>query len=107
MAADTVDVHPGETSARVTVRRKGNSRSGAGFRWWTESGTAKPGLDFVPVIPHVEQIADGSNSVSLNIAVSDTRRSVPKSFYVVIDESESGAAMGARTLTMVTMLPPD
>jgi hypothetical protein len=30
-----------------------------------------------------------------------------KSFYVVIDHSEGGATLGARTLTMVTLLPTD
>jgi hypothetical protein len=30
-----------------------------------------------------------------------------KSFYVVIDRTDSGAALAGRTLTMVTMLAPD
>jgi serine/threonine protein kinase len=108
MAADTVDVEAADPAARVTVRRRGNLHGDASFRWWTESGTAKPGRDFEPVIPRVEHIADGSGSVSLIIpVVSSTSRGKPKSFYVVIDRPESGgAALGARTLTMVTMQPP-
>ena len=108
MAADTVDVEAADPAARVTVRRRGNLHGDASFRWWTESGTAKPGRDFEPVIPRVEHIADGSGSVSLIIpVVSSTSRGQPKSFYVVIDRPESGgAALGARTLTMVTMQPP-
>jgi hypothetical protein len=108
MAADTVDVPADDRTALVLVRRKGNLHGDASFTWWTESGTAKPGRDFTPVIPRVERIADGSNSVSLDIAVSGTPRTQPKSFYVVIDRPESGgAALGARTLTMVTLQPPD
>jgi len=57
-------------------------------------------------MPRVEQFENGSNSVSLSIPISGTPRSQPKSFYVVIDRTESGAALGARTLTMVTILPP-
>jgi serine/threonine protein kinase len=108
MAADTVDVDAAEQAARITVRRRGNLHGDASFRWWTESGTAKPGRDFAPVMPRVEQIADGSGSVSLSIPILSTPRGKSKSFYVVIDRTESGgAALGARTLTMVTMQPAE
>jgi serine/threonine protein kinase len=107
LAADTVDVQPGETTAQVIVRRRGNPHGAASFSWWTESGTAKPARDFAPVMPRVETIADGRGSVSLSIPVSGTARSQPISFYVVIDQADSGPAMGGRTLTMVTLLPTD
>ena len=106
MAEDTIDVQATESTARVTVRRRGNLHDGATFTWWTESGTAKPGRDFAPVMPRVEKFENGSSSVSLSIPISGTPRSQAKSFYVVIDRTESGAALGARTLTMVTILPP-
>ena len=106
LAADTVEVPAGERSAQVAVRRSGSLRGAASFTWWTESGTAKPGVDFIPVMPRTGNIEDGSNSVTLDISISATPRSQPKSFYVVIDQSESGAALGARTLTMVTIQPP-
>jgi serine/threonine protein kinase len=107
MAADTIDVPAGESSAEVTVRRKGSLRGETNFTWWTESGTAKPGADFSPVVPQLAYIGDGKSSISLNIPLLNARRSQPKSFYVVIDQSEGGAATGARTLTMVTLQPPD
>ncbi len=107
MAADTVDVLPADRMAHVVVRRRGTTRGTTDFTWWTESGTAKPGVDFAPATPRVEHFDDGSNSVTLNIPVSDLPRSQPKSFYAVIDRTESGAALGTRTLTMVTILPPD
>ena len=108
MAADTVDVGSGETTAHVSVRRRGNIHGEASFKWWTESGTAKPGVDFVPVIPRDASIEDGRGSVSLDVPVSANPRTQSKSFYVVIDQSESGGAtLGARNLTMVTLQPPD
>jgi serine/threonine protein kinase len=108
MAADTVDVQAADDAAHVTVRRRGNLHGDASFRWWTESGTAKPGRDFAPVIPRVDHIADGSGSVSLSIPVLSTPHGNSKSFYVVIDRTESGgAALGARTLTMVTIQPTE
>ncbi|MEP6883253.1 MAG: protein kinase [Gammaproteobacteria bacterium] len=103
----TVDVPATETSAHITVRRRGSPRAPAGFTWWTESGTAKAGVDFVPVAPHTEIIDAGSYSVTLDVRMTNARRRLPKSFYVVIDQAESGAALGARTLTMVTLQPPD
>jgi hypothetical protein len=107
MAADTVDVEPDDRAARVTVRRRGNLHGDASFTWWTESGTAKSGRDFTAVIPSVEHIADGSGSLTLNIPVLSTPHGQAKSFYVVIDRTDSGggAALGARNLTMVTIQP--
>jgi hypothetical protein len=105
MAADTVEVQPGETIVNVVVRRKGNSHGDTSFTWWTESGTAKPGRDFAAAVPRVEHFEDGSRNVILNIPVSATPRAQPKSFYVVIDRTETGAALGERNLTMVTLQP--
>jgi serine/threonine protein kinase len=104
LAADTVDVVPGDPMARVTVRRSRTMRGDVTFNWWTESGTAKPGRDFVAVKPAVEHIADGKNAVSLLIpVVMDPKRRDSRSFYVVIDAPSDNAALGPRTLTMVTM----
>jgi serine/threonine protein kinase len=107
MAVDTVDVPASEGTAMVNVRRKGSTRGEANFTWWTESGTAKPGVDFVPATPHVEHFAVGSNSVNVSIKVSSQPHSQPKSFYVVIDQADSGPPLGARNLTLVTLLPPE
>ena len=106
-ATDTVEVLAGQPSAQVSVRRKGNLRGETSFRWWTESGTAKPGADFTAVVPQLAYFADGKSNVSLSIPLSIAPHAQAKSFYVVIDQSEDGAALGARTLTMVTLLPSD
>jgi len=105
LAEDTIEVPAAESSAQVTVRRKGSLRGEANFTWWTESGTAKPGIDFSAVVPHQAYIDDGKSSISLSIPVSNAPRTQTKSFYVVIDQREGGTPLGARTLTMVT-LPP-
>ncbi|HSZ09275.1 MAG TPA: protein kinase [Steroidobacteraceae bacterium] len=107
LAADTVDVPAAESSAEVTVRRKGSLRGEAIFTWWTESGTAKPGIDFSAVVPHQASIGDGKSSISLSIPVSKARRAQAKSFYVVIDHIEGGAPLAGRTLTMVTLTPAE
>jgi len=107
LAADLVEVPAAESSARVTVHRKGSLRGAANFTWWTESGTAKPGKDFSATVPQPAYVGDGQSGISLSIPVSNAPRTQSKSFYVVIDQSEGGAALGARTLTMVTLLPTD
>ena len=104
LAADSVEVPPAEPVAQVTVRRSRNLRGDVSFNWWTESGTAKPGRDFVPANSRVEHIANGKSSASLFIPImTDPARNQPRSFYVVIDQAVEGAAVGPRTLTMVTI----
>jgi hypothetical protein len=106
LAADAIDVPLTDPAARIVVRRRGSLQGAVTFTWWTESGTAKPGHDFIAVAPHQEVIEDGKNSVSLFIpVVGDATRQQPKSFYVVINDPGPGATLGARTLTMVTIPP--
>jgi serine/threonine protein kinase len=107
LASDTVDVQAPDTAATVVVHRKGNLHGDADFTWWTESGTAKPGQDFAAVTPRLGRIGDGEASVSLTVPVSGAPRTKPKSFYVVIDRTDTGPALGARALSMVTLQPPD
>jgi hypothetical protein len=58
-------------------------------------------------MPRTGIIEDGNNGTSLDIDISAISRRQSKSFYVVIDQAESGAALGPRTLTMVTIQPQD
>lgn len=105
LAADNIDVDPGEAVAHVVVRRTRTLRGDVSFNWWTESGTAKPGRDFMPVKPQVEHIEDGRNAMDLTIPIlaDPSSKHDPRSFYIVIDEPSDNAALGPRTLTMVTL----
>ena len=104
LAADIVEVPASEPMARVVVSRAGNARGDVSFTWWTESGTARPGEDYVAVAPRVAHIADSRTSVSLLVpVVVDSTRRQSRNFYVVIDEASRGASLGARTVTMVTV----
>ena len=89
------------------MHRKGSLRGETSFTWWTESGTAKPGTDFSAVVPQVAHIGDGKSNLALSIALSNAPHAQPKSFYVVIDQTDGGAALGGRTLTMVTLQPAE
>jgi hypothetical protein len=108
LSTDNVQVTPGDTMARVVVRRSRSFRGNASFSWWTESGTAKPGRDYVSVKSQVEQITDGKNSLILVVPiVSDPTRRQSRSFYIVIDAASDDAAVGPRTLTQVTIAGAD
>jgi serine/threonine protein kinase len=108
MAADELEVTPMNPVAAVIVRRRENYRDNVNFTWWTESGTAKPGKDFVPVSPRTEYLLSGEREAQLLVPiVTDPRRHESRSFYVVIDQPSDGARLGSRTLTMVTIPPSD
>lgn len=107
LASDTVDVPTGEPAALVPVHRRGSLRGETTFTWWTESGTAKPGTDFSAMMPQIAHIPDGKANLILSIPLSNTPHTQAKSFYVVIDQTEGGASLGTRTLTMITLQPPD
>ncbi len=106
LAADNVDVTAGDNAARIIVRRRHNLRGEVSFSWWTESGTAKAGRDFVAAQSQIEHMSDGVDFVRLLIPLLGAGpRQEARSFYVVIDKSSDEAAVGPRTLQMVTILP--
>jgi serine/threonine protein kinase len=108
LAADAVDVPLTDPAAHVLVKRTGNLRADTGFTWWTESGTAKPGQDFMGVKAHEERFEDGKAVANLFVpVVADPTRRQPKSFYIVINDPSDGASLGKRTLTMVTIAPSE
>jgi serine/threonine protein kinase len=108
LSADTVDVPSTDPAAHVIVKRTGNLHADAGFTWWTESGTAKPGQDFMAVKAHEEHFEDGKAVANLFVpVVADPTRKQAKSFYIVINDPSDGAALGKRTLTMVTIPPAE
>jgi serine/threonine protein kinase len=110
LTAATVEVMPGESTARVTLRRKGSLRGSVSFTWWTEPGTAKSGVDFAASTPHLETMGNGQSLDTLLIPiVSNPRRHEERSFYFVIDDAgpDAGAAVIGRTTAMITILPQD
>jgi serine/threonine protein kinase len=108
LAADTVEVPLADPAAHILVKRTGNLRAPVGFTWWTESGTAKPGQDFMNVKAHQEHFEDGKGVANLFVpVVSDPVRKEARSFYIVIDDPSDGASLGKRTLTMVTIPPSE
>ena len=106
LATSSFEVPPGDAAAHIVIRRSGSLRAETSFSWWTETGTAKPGVDYEAVLPHVETIAAGKNAVSLFIPViADSTRQQPKNFYVVISDPGPNSTLGNRTVAMVSIQP--
>jgi serine/threonine protein kinase len=106
LATSSFEVPPGEAAAHIVIRRSGSLRAETSFSWWTETGTAKPGVDYEAVLPHVESIAAGKNAVSLFIPViADSTRRQPRNFYVVISDPGPNSTLGNRTVAMVSIEP--
>jgi serine/threonine protein kinase len=108
LAFETTEVPNNTPTALVSVRRTGNLLRDATFIWWTETGTAKAGADFEPVAPRMETLRAGKDRLNLPIPiVSDSTRRQTKNFFVVIDQPGPHVSLGSRTVTKVSILPPD
>jgi serine/threonine protein kinase len=108
LAANTIEVDPTQPAASVVVSRRHNYQRGVSFTWSTESGTAKPGQDFMPVTSRTEYIAAGAPQTRLLVPiVENPRRHLSKTFYVVVNTPGEGATLGARTITQVTIPASD
>ena len=111
--ADTLSIAAGRYSmgahqnfAEVHVRRSAGSGRDASFAWWTEPGTASPGIDYVAPARTVQLLSSHSDMASLFVKlVPGAARKHRAMFYVVIGEPSNGAALGRITRATVT-LPP-
>ncbi len=103
---DIVQVEDSQTVARIRVLRTGSTAKPVDFVWWTENGSAQPGVDFNSVTPRAAQIPERASSVELFVPlVPDRVREQPRTFYVKIDEVGVGGELGERTLAQVVIVP--
>ena len=108
LATNTLEVPQMQPVARVPVSRRDNYQREVSFTWSTESGTAKPGQDFMPVYSRTEYISAGAPLTQLLVPiVQNPRRHLPRTFYVVVDTPGAGATLGMRTITQVTIPASD
>lgn len=104
LSADNYTVLPGESSARVVVRRHGTLQGDVSFVWWTEAASAKPDRDFIAWGRRAEQIPAGHATVTLLVPiVSDATRSQSRVFYVAIGETGGGAELGDNERAAILM----
>lgn len=108
LTASAVEVPRLQPVASIPVSRRHNFRGEVSFTWSTESGTAKPGQDFMPVKSRTEYIAAGTPQTRLLVPiVQNPRRHLSRTFYVVVNAPGDGATLGTRTITQVTIPASD
>jgi serine/threonine protein kinase len=86
-------VRAGEHFAEIRVHRSPALRRGADFVWWTESASAKPGIDYVHQGKVVQSFPKGKSSTSFFVKLVPTAsRARREVFYVAIAEAGRGAS---------------
>lgn len=102
-----IEVDDRQTVARLKVQRRGATAKAVTFVWWTETGTAQPGVDFLAVSPRAAEFPAGAASVELFVPlVANAENKQLRTFYVKIDEAGADAELGERTLAQVSIVPP-
>jgi hypothetical protein len=103
-SADNYTVRPGDSAARIMVRRSGEMNGDLNFVWWTENSTAVADVDYVAWGRRTETIPSGRNSVTLLVPIiNDSTRTAPRRFQVVIGSPDNGARLGATTHATVQL----
>ena len=104
LTAEQYAVQPGDSAARILVRRSGSTRAEARFEWWTENGTAVADQDYVGWGRRVERIPAGQVSVTLLVPViKDPTRNSARRFYVLIGEAGDSARVGGVTRAAILL----
>jgi serine/threonine protein kinase len=90
--------------AEVRVRRSFGFEDDTTFQWWTEPGSAQPGLDYVPQprTTHVFFKGLRGASVFVKLLANPARKSA-RVFYVVIGNPSAGNNLGSVTRTAIRL----
>lgn len=95
IAAGSYRIGRGGNFAEIRILRSLGTTDDVGFEWWTESSTAKPGIDYVDPNRVTQSLPKGRRSASLFIRlVPNVSRKLPVQFYVVIGNPSGGASIG-------------
>lgn len=95
-------IRPGQKFAEIHVRRS-SAHGGASFAWWTEPGTAEPGVDYVQQPKTSGFFAPGSRLASVFVRILNGNDVAPKparTFFVHIGDAGSGAAVNGAISTV-------
>jgi len=102
VAASDYEVRPGEHFAEIRVHRPSGQRGDAGFVWWTEAASAKPGVDYVQQGKVAQSFPRGKGSTSFFVKlIPKTSRTRPEVFYVAISDAAGGPSLGQIVHTAV------
>jgi hypothetical protein len=107
VAASGYRVRSGEHFAEIRVHRSTRSGGDTRFVWWTESASAKPGIDYVPQAKVTQSFPKGKSSTSFFVKlVPNASRAQPEVFYVAIAEAHQASSL-SRVARATIWLPPN
>jgi len=94
VSVDSYRVRSGEHFAEIRVHFSNRSGGDTPLVWWTESASAKPGIDYVPQRKARQSFSKGKNSTSFFVKlVPEASRAEPKVFYVAIAHPGRGSTL--------------
>jgi serine/threonine protein kinase len=97
-------VRPDWNFAEIRVHRSFGFEDDAAFEWWTEPGSAEPGLDYVPQARTTHAFFRGLRGASVFVKVlANPARQSTRVFYVVIGNPSTGNALGSVTRTAIKL----
>jgi hypothetical protein len=106
IATDNYRIRSGEKFAEIHVNRAFGKAGESSFDWWTESGSAAGGPDYVPQARTTKFFLPGARTASLFVKVfSNDARNRAETFYVMIGNPSSGSSLGPISKAAIT-LPP-
>jgi len=93
LSAGRYKVRAGQSFAEIRVRRPSGSNADARFIWWTESSSAKPGVDYVSQDRAIRVFSKGERNASLFVKlIPNVSRSRSEVFYVAMNNPRHGTS---------------
>jgi serine/threonine protein kinase len=106
-ATASYDFDHGTKFAEIHVRRSAAQVDKTNFVWWTESGSAVEGNDFVAQGRSTAYFSPGDHLATLFVKLVPTaKRKKPQVFYVVISDPSAGAEISGVPRAAIKLLPP-
>jgi serine/threonine protein kinase len=86
-------VQPGQHFAEIRLHRPAHARRDAALTWWTESASAKPGVDYVSQAKVSQTFPSGQDSMSVFVKLlPKARRGEAEIFYVAVAAQDAKSA---------------
>ncbi len=105
---DTFVATESDGTVRLSVKRSGNLKHAAKFRWTLRSNSAEAGADFADIGPTVEEIPSGVRTSVLTIPlVNDGLVENTELFLVELSSVDGGPAIGEQARAAVILVDDD
>lgn len=94
-----------QTLVAITLKRLQSTRGTARVAWRIDKGTARPGIDYVPVKPQVIKFFEGQPARSIFIPLVNVGRAAqgPRTFTVSLQKVTGGPVLGEISKVDVTI----